>query len=162
RRSLITIRSTLVSSSVKTFFSRSWVMGRGVVTFSISIAMALASKMPTQIGRKTPSAASRRMTTGMWETGSIKSPLISIFSIGAAGCGLRQQGVGKTPGDADRQIVPGLRRFGCVLDVHDAVAGGAAGRLPAPVPAFDEDLQLFPDEATVDLDLNLLLQGQES
>src|SRR5215471_15019539 len=81
RRSLMTTRSTFVSSSERTFFRRSWVIGRGVVTLSISMAIALASKMPTQMGRKTPSAASRSITTGMLETGSISSPLISIFTM---------------------------------------------------------------------------------
>ena len=59
-------------------------MGRGVETFSISRAMALASKMPTQIGRKWPFSGSRRITTGMFETGSMRSPLISILIMRAA------------------------------------------------------------------------------
>ena len=54
-------------------------MGRGVAIFSISRAIALASKIPTQIGRNIPSSWSRRITTGMLETGSISRPLISIL-----------------------------------------------------------------------------------
>ena len=80
-RSLMTMRSTRVSSSFKRLFKRSWVIGRGVSIFSIAMAMALASKMPTQIGRKTPSPTSRRITTGMLETGSIRRPLISILTM---------------------------------------------------------------------------------
>ena len=80
----MTTRSTWASSSVSRFFSRSWVIGRGVATFSISRAMALASKTPTQIGRNSPfSVVSRRITTGMFEIGSINSPLISILTMAA-------------------------------------------------------------------------------
>src|SRR5579875_472674 len=57
---------------------RSWVMGRGVVTFSISRAMALASYTPTQMGRTVLPLMSRRMTIGILVTGSIISPRIFI------------------------------------------------------------------------------------
>ncbi len=59
-------------------------MGRGVAIFSIWRAIAFASKMPTQIGRKTPFDESRRTTTGMFDTGSISRPLISILTMGAS------------------------------------------------------------------------------
>jgi hypothetical protein len=42
------------------FLMRSWVIGRGVAIFSSSSAMALASKIPTQIGSERLSSSSRR------------------------------------------------------------------------------------------------------
>src|SRR5215468_11188939 len=60
------------------FRRRSWVIGRGVVTFSICSAIALASKMPTQIGSTRCPSLSRRMTMGVLVTGSTISPLIDI------------------------------------------------------------------------------------
>jgi hypothetical protein len=50
---------TLAFRSVMMFLSRSCVIGRGGVTFSICSAMAFASKMPTQIGRTFCPAVSR-------------------------------------------------------------------------------------------------------
>ena len=61
-----------------TFRSRSCVIGRGVVTFSICSAMAFASNTPTQIGSTRCSALSRRMMIGMFVIGSTISPLIVI------------------------------------------------------------------------------------
>src|SRR3954471_23259940 len=61
-----------------TFRSRSWVIGRGVVTFSIWSAIAFASGTPTQIGSTRCSALSRRMMIGMFVIGSTISPLIVI------------------------------------------------------------------------------------
>ncbi len=61
-----------------TLRSRSCVIGRGVVTFSICSAMALASKTPTQIGRTRCPSLSRRMMIGMLVMGSTISPLIVI------------------------------------------------------------------------------------
>jgi hypothetical protein len=56
--------------------SRSWVIGRGVGTFSMIRAMALASKDPIQMGRtRLPDSSSRR-TMGIWEVGSVTRPLI--------------------------------------------------------------------------------------
>ena len=51
-------------------------MGRGAVIFSISMAIALASKMPTQIGITVSDATSFRTTIGMFVAGSIMSPRI--------------------------------------------------------------------------------------
>src|SRR6266851_10224580 len=59
---------------------RSCVMGRGVEIFSSSSAMALASKRPTQMGSERLSSSSRRMSTGMLESGSSASPLTFISS----------------------------------------------------------------------------------
>ena len=58
------------------FLVRSWVIGRGAETFSISIAMALASKMPTQIGITVSDATSLSTTMGILVAGSIISPRI--------------------------------------------------------------------------------------
>ena len=61
-----------------TLRSRSCVIGRGVATFSICSAIALASKSPTQIGSTRWPSLSRRMTIGMLVIGSTISPLIVI------------------------------------------------------------------------------------
>ena len=61
-----------------TFRSRSWVIGRGVEMFSICKAMAFASNIPTQIGSTFCPSLSRRMTIGMFVTGSTISPLMLI------------------------------------------------------------------------------------
>src|SRR5208337_2441170 len=74
RRSLTTIFCTRTSSPKNTFFSRSWVMGRGVCTFSISSAMALASYAPTQMGRIACPCTSFSTTIGICVTGSIIRP----------------------------------------------------------------------------------------
>ena len=50
RRSDTTIFWMSALRSQMTFFSKSCVIGRGVVTFSICSAIALASKTPTQMG----------------------------------------------------------------------------------------------------------------
>src|SRR5271156_589602 len=60
------------------FFSKSWVMGRGVEDFSISRAMALASYMPTQIGSTVSLLTSLRITMGMLLAGSMTRPRIFI------------------------------------------------------------------------------------
>src|ERR1017187_9851555 len=57
---------------------RSWVMGRGVETFSISSAIAFASYTPTQMGSTVLPLMSLRMTMGILVTGSIISPRIFI------------------------------------------------------------------------------------
>src|SRR5215217_4405861 len=57
---------------------RSWVIGRGVATFSICRAMALASNSPTQIGSTFSPSLSRRITIGMLVSGSTINPLIVI------------------------------------------------------------------------------------
>src|ERR1051325_9476439 len=61
-----------------TLRSRSCVLGRGVAMFSICSAIALASKMPTQIGSTFWPSLSRRMTIGMLVMGSTINPLIVI------------------------------------------------------------------------------------
>src|SRR5712692_9700301 len=53
-------------------------MGRGVLTFSISSAMAFASYTPTQMGSTVSLPTSLSSTIGIFETGSIISPRIFI------------------------------------------------------------------------------------
>src|SRR5437879_3558202 len=60
-------------------------MGRGVLTFSISSAIALASYTPTQIG-STVSPESLRITIGVLVTGSSISPRIFISTSIATPC----------------------------------------------------------------------------
>ncbi len=66
-------------------------MGRGVVVFSSSRAMALASKMPTQMGRTWSLAMSLRTMMGMLVTGSIMRPRICI----STSSGLSVTGLGR-------------------------------------------------------------------
>src|SRR5208337_155510 len=68
----------MASRPVRTFLIKSCVIGRGVLTFSISSAMALASYTPTQIGSTVSLPTSLSNTIGMFETGSIISPRIFI------------------------------------------------------------------------------------
>src|SRR5579875_3238901 len=53
-------------------------MGRGPEAFSISMAMARASKSPTQIGSRASPFASLRITMGMFVEGSTIRPRIFI------------------------------------------------------------------------------------
>ena len=77
-RSQTTIFWTDALRSWMTFRSRSCVIGRGVEMFSICRAMALASKIPTQIGSTFCPSWSRRITIGMFVIGSTISPLMLI------------------------------------------------------------------------------------
>ena len=73
--------------SSMTLRNRSWVIGRGVDTFSICSAIAFASKMPTQIGSTRWPSRSRRMMIGMLVIGSTIRPLIAIsICIGIPRC----------------------------------------------------------------------------
>ncbi len=83
RSSVTTTRSTVAPSPTIAFFIRSWVMGRGGETFSISSAMALASKTPTQIGSTESLSTSLRTMIGMLVVGSSISPLNSHFDFHA-------------------------------------------------------------------------------
>src|SRR5579864_7994472 len=80
RKSFTTIFCTCTSSPSSTFFKRSWVIGRGVDTFSISSAIALASYAPTQIGSTDCPCTSFNTTIGICVTGSIIRPRIFISS----------------------------------------------------------------------------------
>ena len=67
-----------------TLRSRSCVIGRGVVTFSICSAMALASNTPTQIGSTRCPSLSRRMMIGMLVIGIDHQPLDRHFDLHAS------------------------------------------------------------------------------
>src|SRR5687768_11251620 len=104
-----------------TFFSRSCVIGRGVVTFSICKAIAFASKTPTQIGSTRWPSLSRRMMMGMLVIGSTISPLIVIsISIG----GLAPEAVGIRPGDSHLDEPADPRRV--AREIYDGVGRRAA------------------------------------
>src|SRR5258707_13257468 len=120
-----------------TFFRRSWVIGRGVVTFSICSAMALASNTPTQIGSTRCPSLSRRMMIGMFVMGSTISPLI-VISI-CTTHRLPAQTVRIGPGDPHRDDLPDPGRV--AGQVHDRVAGRPARELPLAAPArrVDQD-----------------------
>src|SRR5262249_32276758 len=60
RRSVTTTFTTRASIASRMFLIRSCVIGRGVAIFSSSSAIALASKIPTQIGSERLSSSSRR------------------------------------------------------------------------------------------------------
>src|ERR1700739_5030885 len=82
------------------FLVRSWVIGRGADTFSISIAMALASKIPTQMGITVSEPTSLSTTICMFVDGSIIKPRIrTSMSMGAPLAttldGLTDEAVGK-------------------------------------------------------------------
>src|SRR5882724_6590493 len=78
RSSFTTILWTCVSRPISRFLIRSWVMGRGVVTFSISSAMAFASYTPTHMGSTVSLPTSLSTTMGILVTGSIINPRIFI------------------------------------------------------------------------------------
>src|ERR1039458_3825919 len=100
------------------FLVRSCVMGRGADTFSISIAMALASKMPTQIGITVSEPTSFSTTMGMLVAGSIISPRIrtsiSMDSLSRSRTylldGLADQTVWMRPSDSHLHIIAWGRR----------------------------------------------------
>src|ERR1700679_862721 len=96
------------------FFSRSWVIGRGVADFSISNAMALASYMPTQMGRTVSLLTSFRITIGILLAGSMTRPRIFISTSMVNSLtrsplrdGLADKAVGLAVGNPHRQIATG-------------------------------------------------------
>src|SRR4051794_37497837 len=136
-----------------TFFSRSWVIGRGVVTFSICSAIALASKTPTQIGSTRWPSLSRRMMIGMFVIGSTIRPLI-VISI----CMFAPKAVRIRSGDPHLHDVSHPR--GIARKVDDGVARCPPRQLPVAPPAgrVDEH-RLYPADAFEEqLALNGLLQ----
>ncbi len=99
-------------------------MGRGVETFSISSAMALASYTPTQMGSTVLPLTSLRITMGMLVTGSIMSPRIFISTSMTPSqsslhhsYALTHQRVGAGARDPDRQV---LAHQGLAAGVRDA------------------------------------------
>src|SRR5713226_8656609 len=64
--------------SVRIFFTRSCVMGRAILIPSISVAIAVASERPIQIGRLSLLSVSFRITIGVLVTGSNVRPPTAI------------------------------------------------------------------------------------
>src|SRR5262245_15646044 len=142
-----------------TFRSRSCVIGRGVVTFSICSAMALASKIPTQIGSTRCPSLSRRMTIGVLVMGSTINPLIDI-SICIAAC-LPPDTMGT--GAFDRHGNRAANPRGRTRHIYDDVLRRAAGDFSVSPPAggVDEHRNLGAHERRVQLGLNRALGGLE-
>src|SRR5437762_291650 len=126
-------------------------MGRGVCTFSISRAMALASYTPTQIGRMAWPCTSFSTTMGMFVTGSIIRPRIFISTSMEASLGshhvLTHQAVRRRSchmnlnvgsqkffregSEICQAIRTGISRIGLCLswETHDDVRGNGNGPL---------------------------------
>src|SRR5579864_4395016 len=79
-RSEITTLTTVPPSRSTSERRRSWVMGRGGSIPSIREAMACASEIPIQMGRKSWFSTSLRITMGTFDEGSSIRPLISTRS----------------------------------------------------------------------------------
>src|SRR6266446_10664322 len=145
-----------------TFRRRSWVIGRGVGTFSICSAMAFASKIPTQIGSTRCPSLSRRMTMGMFVIGSTIRPLmvISICITTTYLCAharLSPHAMGPCPLDADCHSA--ANPFGRPWQVHDHIRARTPGQLGlAPAAGgIDEHVDRLPHEPRVERGLNLAL-----
>src|SRR5712691_5424479 len=143
------------------FLMRSWVMGRAVVIFSSSSAMALASKSPTQMGSERFSSSSRRMMMGMLDRGSrascftfisrnMPSPPASRLHrgggqhapLGTRAGELAAQAVGQRLGDQHRHdLAEETAAVG--VEVHDSIAPRAPRGLVGILPrgAAHEDGQ---------------------
>src|SRR5262245_60168123 len=106
------------------------------------------------------------MMTGMFETGSIRRPLISILTISPPGPPLPgeppDQGIGQTANDAHRDVLPRTRAAARPFDVDDSVAGRPALALALAILAFHQDLELPSDERPVRLELEGLLERQKA
>src|SRR5262245_23340495 len=107
-------------------------MGRGVVTFSISIAMALASYTPTQMGRTVSLPTSLSTTMGMLVIGSIISPRIFISTSIPPSLldHFSHQAVRETPGDQHVNITAhrGHRTF-CSDEIQGNILRSTANDL---------------------------------
>src|SRR5215468_5423602 len=101
-------------------------MGRGVVTFSIWSAIALASKIPTQIGSIRCPSLSRRMTMGVFVMGSTINPLIDISICIPACLSPHAMGAGAFDRHADRAANPCRRARHIYDDVLRCAAGDFA------------------------------------
>src|SRR3989442_4561925 len=162
-----------------TFRNRSCVIGRGVEIFSICSAMALASKMPTQIGSTRWPSLSRRMTIGMLVMGSTIRPsmVISIcmalqprrrthacqtsaYLIHPNGTAPHAVRSGTFDANRNRSADP-LWRSG-QIDDHIAARPSRQLRVAAPARGVDEHHDCLADQLTVQTALNLPLQPLES
>src|SRR6202521_2160155 len=153
-----------------TFLSRSCVIGREGITFSICSAIAFASKMPTQIGSTFWPSASRNRMMGTLVTGSTISPLIVISictalspTLGFASTTVKAypfacQAVGPPSRDADANSLaqPVLR----TREIHDRIPPGAPGKIPRPAAAHgvNEHVCLGADPVRMILDLDIPLE----
>src|SRR3990170_1778660 len=149
---------------------RSCVIGRGVCTFSISRAMALASYTPTQIGRMASPLASLRMTIGMFVTGSIIRPRIltsiSMVPLFPLSDWKRSLHVYIHP-FAHQTVRPGAGHPHCHVAAQLLLGAGkvyhlVGGRAPRPlvaagIAALDQHLNLLPHQHLVASQLNLPL-----
>src|SRR6185503_1011515 len=155
-RSDTTIFSMRPRRSWMTFFSRSCVIGRGVVTFSIWSAIALASKTPTQIGRTRCPSLSRRMMMGILVIGSTIRPLI-VISICMAHR-LASEAIRVRAGNPHVHDPPDP--LGLAGQVHHRVARRPPRQLPVAPPArrVDQDRLYSTDRRGEKLPLNALLQ----
>src|SRR5438132_10966620 len=150
-RSFTTILLTWASSASRMFFMRSWVIGRGVAIFSSSSEIALASKIPTQIGSDRLSSSSRRMMIGMLDSGSSASPRTFISTSMRSLLDQRPaQTVWHRLGDADAHEIADADPTPAV-EVDHAVASRAARQLAriAPGGAVDHHFQLASLESAV-------------
>src|SRR5213593_3183700 len=127
-------------------FIRSCVIGLGVSTFSIWSAIALASKIPTQMGSRVSLVVSCRTTMGELVSGSIIRPLIlnSISFMNSSGGWplldpAAAQAVGRKARDLDRDEAP--HQILGAIEVDDFVARGSPGEPEArPGPLLHQDL----------------------
>src|SRR5271157_5740017 len=143
---------------------RSWVIGRGVDTFSISRAMALASYTPTQIGSTVLPFTSFKMTMGMLVTGSIMRPRIFISTSMRPSAptlhhsyALAHQGVRPAVRDPHHKQPPhqGFRAVSGVRKIERAIVRGAPDPLPQRfVPPLHQDFPRGADQPGVAADLD--------
>src|SRR5271165_1636005 len=149
------------------FLVRSCVMGRGAESFSSSMAMALASKMPTQMGMTESEAGSFRTTIGMLVAGSIISPRIrtsmsmeSPFPLEYAGLdGFAYKTVWMRSGDSHLYVAS---RRGCYRarpgEIDRLVLAAAAGDLTTcRILAFNHDFHYLSQVPGIVSPLNLAL-----
>ncbi len=138
-------------------------MGREKVIFSISVAMALASKMPIQIGIAFFSSRSFRMTIGVLVIGSIVRPdtFISMNICASSFLHLAPQGMEKGLHNPDGYRLSD--QPGCPRKIDDPVSPRPPRHLPASVSArpLDQDLLQPSDTGPVLLQGMLFLEGLE-
>ena len=158
--------------------------------FSICIAMALASNMPTQIGSTFCPSLSRRITIGMLVMGSTISPLmrhldlhgpsplpsLHRLTLGASTDAVKFERVAgvRLPANARPQTLCGPARSTCtatVWPIQELGPGRFTTTLPArpagqlgvapPARRIDEHVHLASDHSLVQPRLNVPLQRLE-
>src|SRR5580704_4264916 len=129
-------------------------MGRGASIFSISSAIALASKIPTQIGITASDPMSFSTTIGMFVAGSIIRPRIrTSMSIASPGLkpsvldGFSHKTVRKSSRDLDFKVTSGCR---CdwlgAGEIDGLVLTATPGNLPScGVGTLNHYLNYLPD-----------------